>query len=271
MNTPNPLVPQGSFQEQSKRKSQVRLIVFSILAIHVLLLGALLIQGCKRDDTSPAGKPDGAPLPVVDTNTLVPPPPPPPMTNEVQPPPPSTNTGLPPVGGGVEPQPPGANLEHVIAKGETFAVLAKKYGVSVKAIQQANPGVDPAKLKIGQKIIIPPKPPGGATPGSAAPSGTAAARTTEAAANTYVVQKGDTLTKVATAKGVTIKALRAANNLRTDQIRPGQKLKIPAKNGGSTTAPIDSPPPPPVPAAPLIPPTSAPSGTAPAPTGTAPS
>ena len=45
-NTPNPLVPQGTFP--SHRKSHVRIAVFSILALHLILLEALLLQGCKR-------------------------------------------------------------------------------------------------------------------------------------------------------------------------------------------------------------------------------
>src|SRR3954463_3887179 len=46
---PNPLVPQGTFESQARGKSHVRIAVFTILAIHVVVLGALLIQGCKRD------------------------------------------------------------------------------------------------------------------------------------------------------------------------------------------------------------------------------
>jgi hypothetical protein len=50
MKQPNPLVPQGSFESQGRRKSHVRLAVFTILAIHLVVLGALLIQGCKREE-----------------------------------------------------------------------------------------------------------------------------------------------------------------------------------------------------------------------------
>ena len=50
MKEPSPLVPQGSFEAQAKRKSHVRIAVFSILAIHVVVLGGLLILGCKRED-----------------------------------------------------------------------------------------------------------------------------------------------------------------------------------------------------------------------------
>ncbi len=45
--------------------------------------------------------------------------------------------------------------KHVIENGDTFAKLAKKYGVSVNAIVTANPDANPSRLKIGQEIIIP--------------------------------------------------------------------------------------------------------------------
>ncbi|MCX6905420.1 MAG: LysM domain-containing protein, partial [Verrucomicrobia bacterium] len=174
MNTPNPLVPQGSLQEQSKRKSQIRIIVFSILAIHVVLLGALLTQSCKREETQ-TPKPEQTPLPpITDTNNYVPPPPPP-VSNP--PAPPAVVTSTPPALPPIE-TPPAAATEHVIAKGDTFGSLAKKYGVSIKAIQRENPGVDSTKLKLNQKIKIPAKPPGGA----AAPSASARSTAPEEAA-----------------------------------------------------------------------------------------
>jgi membrane-bound lytic murein transglycosylase D len=243
-NTPNPLVPQGSLQEQSKRKSQVRIIVFSILAIHLVLLGALLIQGCRPE----APKSDLPPPPPTNvTDNLLPPPP----TNVVIPPPP-TNVVVPPAPTNVVDIPPAVPTEYVIQKGDTFGSLAKKYGVSIKAIQQANPGVDSTRLKIGQKINIPQKPPGGASPTSST-SGTVDPGTASAEP-LYTVQKSDTLTKIAKDHGVTIKALRAANSLKTDQIKPGQKLKIPAKTAVAST-----------PAAPAAPAPAAPAPMTPAP------
>jgi len=44
---------------------------------------------------------------------------------------------------------------HKIQSGDTFAKLAKKYGVSVDAIVKANPQANPSRLKIGQEIVIP--------------------------------------------------------------------------------------------------------------------
>src|SRR5437868_13552558 len=55
MNTPNPLIPQGTLPE-SRGKSHVRIAVFTILTIHVLLLGALLMAGgCKKTSDQTAG------------------------------------------------------------------------------------------------------------------------------------------------------------------------------------------------------------------------
>lgn len=49
----------------------------------------------------------------------------------------------------------GGATVHTIQSGDTFARLATRYGVSLQAIIQANPGVDPGRLQIGQKVNIP--------------------------------------------------------------------------------------------------------------------
>jgi LysM repeat protein len=42
--------------------------------------------------------------------------------------------------------------EHAVAKGETLSGIAKKSGLSLKALQDLNPGVDATRLRIGQKL-----------------------------------------------------------------------------------------------------------------------
>ena len=44
---------------------------------------------------------------------------------------------------------------HTIQSGESFEKLARIYGTSVPALLEANPGVDPRRLQIGQKVNIP--------------------------------------------------------------------------------------------------------------------
>ncbi|MBM4153541.1 MAG: LysM peptidoglycan-binding domain-containing protein [Lentisphaerae bacterium] len=44
---------------------------------------------------------------------------------------------------------------HKIESGDNFGKIAKKYGISVAALEKANPNVNPSKLKIGQAISLP--------------------------------------------------------------------------------------------------------------------
>lgn len=45
---------------------------------------------------------------------------------------------------------------HVVAQGETLAAIARKSNVSLAALQTANPGVSPKKLRVGQVLNLPP-------------------------------------------------------------------------------------------------------------------
>jgi len=45
----------------------------------------------------------------------------------------------------------------------------------------------------------------------------------------YVVQSGDTLSLVAEAFGTNVRTIREMNNLKSDNLRVGQKLKVPIK------------------------------------------
>lgn len=55
----------------------------------------------------------------------------------------------------VKQSPADASKVHVVKAGETLAKIAKAYNVKVSALQKANPGLDPSKLKVGQKIKLP--------------------------------------------------------------------------------------------------------------------
>jgi LysM repeat protein len=127
-------------------------------------------------------------------------------------------------------QPAALAQEHIVQRGESFSSIAPKYHVSVKALQAANPTVNPTGMQIGQKLVIPP-----ATAGAVNGQSVGTAPTAGNAEQTYVVKAGDNLTKIADRFGTTIAAIKRANNLTTDRIMAGDKLKIPATNG--TAAP----------------------------------
>jgi LysM repeat protein len=246
MNNQNPLIPQGSALEQkNKGRARVKIAVFFVLVIHGIGLMALLMQGCgqsKEPVTPTENTVSNTPPPFVETNT-------PPVTTSN---PPVVVTAPVPVETPMPPTVPAGATEYTIVKGDSFSTLAKKLHVSAKAIADANPGVEPTKLKIGQKIHIP----AAAAPTAPAVTGTGTAPVESASAGgeqTYTVKSGDNLTKIAGQFGTTIKALRAANGLKTDSIKVGQKLKVPAKASAPVAVPTA-----PVEPAPTTPPVSTP-------------
>jgi LysM repeat protein len=46
---------------------------------------------------------------------------------------------------------------YVIKGGDTLAKVAAQFGISTAELQAANPGVEPRKLHVGQKIVVPKK------------------------------------------------------------------------------------------------------------------
>jgi LysM repeat protein len=244
MNNPNPFVPQGSLlEQQSKRRSRLKLAVFCVLVVGVAGLSAMLIQGCKREQPTDNGE-----TPTIDTNT--------PAITDTNAPTIDTNAPvMPPIATNavVTPPPETSGMEYTIVKGDTLAAIAKKNGMTLKALEAANPSVVPTKLKIGQKLTI-------LTGGSAAP---AAADATGASTGgeVYTIKSGDTLTKIAHSHGTTVKAIEAANSgLDPNHIKVGQKLTIPAKAEAAApaaTAPAPEPAPvTPAPVAPVMPPST---------------
>lgn len=239
MNTKELFSPETAATAQKNQgRNRVKVAVFSVVAVHVAGLTALLLtQGCKRN---PAPEPEPQPqAPAMDISNV-------PPAMDISNVPPTTATGslpggesLPQILPPTEPLVP-AMTKYVIQSGDSFYSIGKAHGVSQKAIEVANPGIDSKKLKLKQEINLPaPAPAGGAVNPPAADTG---------GPTMYTVKSGDTLSKLATHFGTSAKAIKALNGLSTDQIKVNQKLKIPAK---AAPAPIVDPvvPTMPVPAA----------------------
>jgi LysM repeat protein len=275
MNTPSPLVPQGT--SPSKKKSTIRIAFFTILVVHVVFIGGLLIQGCTKDnppaDNAPAktnadnampANGDTAAIPAPADPTAVTP------TPTVNPTPavntsaiaatPPNNVSAPAANPTAVPSAAntGANHEYTIQKGDMLGSIAKKNGVTLKALQEANPGINALRLQVGQKIQIPA---GSSAVASATSTGSA---DTAAASDSsvYTVKSGDRLINIAKSHGTTVKAIASLNGLRSvNSLKVGQKLKMPvAKSTSTDAAPVSTP----VPAV-----SSTPTTTALAPTGQA--
>ena len=206
-------------EQKNQGRAKFKFAVFCVIGVHVVgLMALLLTQGCKREQAPVAG--DVQP-PLADVNTNLPV-----MdaySNNVAY---GSSNAVPAANPIPEPAPlaPSAT-EHVIVKGDTFYDLAKKYGVTMQALKDANPTVNPSKLQLNQKIVIPAPVAHATTDGTATP-----APVTNPGETTYKVVSGDNLTKIGAKFGVSASAIRNANNLTSDRIVVGQTLKIPAKS-----------------------------------------
>lgn len=127
------------------------------------------------------------------------------------------------------PAPPTSGV-HVVQPGENLYRIALRYGLTTQTLAAANGIINVNQIYVGQQLVIP----GQASPAPApAPSG-----------QTYVVQRGDTLSAIAMRYGVSTWALAQINGIRNPSlIYVGQALTIPS--GGAP-----APAPPPAPSAP---------------------
>ena len=218
MNKPNPFETQTSTAEQLKKsRARLRFAVFGAITVGAIILVPLLVQGCKREEAPPAPVEDTNTTSALDTNGL--PPVEPVHSNVLSLPPinlPPLTSSV-PVGtlAPVSAIAPIANgSEYTVAKGDSFYTIGKKFGVSTKAISDANPGVDSKKLKVGQKLNLP----AAAASVPTAPGNNVAPTESAATEATYTVKSGDTLLRIAKAHGTTVKVIKSANSLTTDKI-----------------------------------------------------
>ncbi len=112
---------------------------------------------------------------------------------------------------------------HKVRSGDTLSALARHYGTPLALITQANPGLRPDLLKIGQVIVIPALKDIGPPPSPPKPESAGLSFN-----GTYVVKKGDTLWSIALRHEVQPEVLAEINGLGLDSvIREGMSLRVP--------------------------------------------
>src|ERR1017187_6580257 len=120
--------------------------VWTIVGANVLLLGGMLIQGCQREPATAVTRDDNsAEAASPDTNGTVMAQQTPganaPVTPSFEAP--ATNATTVAAVTNATPNPVPAGLkQYVVVKGDSFFKIAKAQGVSVKALADANPGVE---------------------------------------------------------------------------------------------------------------------------------
>ena len=139
-----------------------------------------------------------------------------------------------------------------VKRGDTFTSIAKRHGVSVAALKRWNGMGKNSTLKVGSRLKIYHNRPAtdktdtartdtavvehAKTQSSVAKNNTVknhpqkntskSTSSPSAAPKYYTVKKGDNLSTVASRNGVTVAQLKKMNNLKTDKIMVGQKLRI---------------------------------------------
>lgn len=101
---------------------------------------------------------------------------------------------------------------YVVAPGDSLWAIARQYGVTVDQLKQANNLVNDL-LNVGMELKIPTK--------STIPP-------TNEMEVIYTVKPGDSLYRIALENNVTVDQLKKYNNLTSDMLLIGQKLRIPS-------------------------------------------
>ncbi len=121
----------------------------------------------------------------------------------------------------------GAVFYYTVERGDSLWSIARRFGVTVQEIRDANDLVSDT-LSVGQSLII---------PGLSADEDLEDDNNNETTPSTYTVQSGDSLWSIANKFGVTVNDLKDANNLTSNLLSIGQVLIIPSSSTNNPTNP----------------------------------
>ncbi|NKB24246.1 MAG: LysM peptidoglycan-binding domain-containing protein [Kiritimatiellae bacterium] len=132
---------------------------------------------------------------------------------------------------------------YIIKKGDSLSRIAKRHNISTQELIDLNQLKNPDNIWVGQKLLLPPYATGVTVPQAPVKRASTPRRPViiSGSESTYVVQSGDSLSKIAFRNGTTVPALREANQIKGDRILIGQKLLIPGTKKKS--APLKQPAP----------------------------
>ncbi len=123
-------------------------------------------------------------------------------------------------------------VRHRIRTGETVSTIARRYGVSISSIAQANKLGRSNRIYAGQNLMIP------VPPGKINASSTVSKKKIERSSNgKYLVRNGDTLWDIAQAHRMSVGELRRLNRLSSNRIYAGRELIV---SQGTRNAPVSS-------------------------------
>ncbi|MFV8225336.1 LysM peptidoglycan-binding domain-containing protein [Christiangramia aquimixticola] len=112
-------------------------------------------------------------------------------------------------------------IRYKVRKGDYLGKIAEKYGVGVSSIKRWN-NMRNNNLRIGQYLTIYPQKPVAITSSKSSNSGSK-----KPDQRFYTVKRGDSLWSISKKfPGVTVQNLRSWNDMNTNRLKPGMKIKI---------------------------------------------
>lgn len=117
---------------------------------------------------------------------------------------------------------------HVVKGGETFWSIAEDYGISPKALAQANSNVNPNRIYEDMELVIPVEE---RAPSAAASAPAAAPTSAGPGMLEHKVEDNETYYSIAKRYGVTMESMVAANpQVKPERLRPGMTVRVPMKS-----------------------------------------
>lgn len=121
-------------------------------------------------------------------------------------------------------------IKHKISQGDNLSVIAKKYGVKVKDIADANPNV-PKILKLNSTLLIPNKNKNNAKSKTKNVEVAVNNTSSNVASGTHEVAPKETLWGISKKYNVSVDDLKKANpSIETEGLKIGQQINIPSDN-----------------------------------------
>ncbi len=126
----------------------------------------------------------------------------------------------------------GSKFYHTVRRGETLGGIAVKYNTSITSLRSWN-GISGSRINTGQKLVMygvksttNSSNTVASTKSTTSSTKSIASTSNKSSSSYHVVKYGDTLWGIANNAGITVSRLKELNNLRTDKLNIGQKLKV---------------------------------------------
>ena len=113
-------------------------------------------------------------------------------------------------------------ITHTVKKGETLGKIAQKYKCTVTDLKRWN-NLKSTNIQVGQKLKVYPPENQNVSSGNSSNNKPASSSNST---TTYTVKSGDSLWSIAKKFNVTVDHIKKLNNLKNNDIKVGQKLKI---------------------------------------------